>query len=166
MFRKYWKQMTLNSCILPVQHKYNPTKDTESLHVLFWPTHGTWSSASPVLKHPRGIQLFSPLGTQQARGPLKRIASGHEGVHEIYKYKVSDAHDLGCMLGLFSHFWLLFQTNYFYSLPTQWTWVWANSRRQWRTGQPRVLQFMGVTKSQTQLSDWTTTTKRNTVCLG
>ena len=27
--------------------------------------------------------------------------------------------------------------------PTQWTWVWANSRRQWRTGKPGVLQFMG-----------------------
>ena len=27
--------------------------------------------------------------------------------------------------------------------PIQWTWVWANSRRQWRTGKPRVLQSMG-----------------------
>ena len=26
---------------------------------------------------------------------------------------------------------------------TQWTWVWANSRRQWRTGKPSVLQAMG-----------------------
>ena len=26
---------------------------------------------------------------------------------------------------------------------TPWTWVWANSRRQWRTGKPDVLQFMG-----------------------
>ena len=26
--------------------------------------------------------------------------------------------------------------------PTQWTWVWANSRRQWRTGEPGVLQPM------------------------
>ena len=25
---------------------------------------------------------------------------------------------------------------------TQWTWVWANSRRWWRTGKPGVLQFM------------------------
>ena len=25
----------------------------------------------------------------------------------------------------------------------QWTWVWANSRRQWRTGKPGVLQSMG-----------------------
>ena len=29
---------------------------------------------------------------------------------------------------------------------TQWTWVWANSRRQWRTGKPGVLQFMGSQK--------------------
>ena len=27
--------------------------------------------------------------------------------------------------------------------PTQWTWIWANSRRQWRTGKPDVLQSMG-----------------------
>ena len=39
---------------------------------------------------------------------------------------------------------------------TQWTWVWVNSRSWWRTGRPVVLQFMGVTKSQTWLSDWTT----------
>ena len=28
--------------------------------------------------------------------------------------------------------------------PTQWTWVWANSRRQWRIGKPGVLQSMGL----------------------
>ena len=27
--------------------------------------------------------------------------------------------------------------------PTQWTWVWANSRRQWKTGKPGVLQSTG-----------------------
>ena len=41
--------------------------------------------------------------------------------------------------------------------PTQWTWVWANSRRQWKTGTPGMLQSMG-SQSQTRLSDWTTTT--------
>ena len=39
---------------------------------------------------------------------------------------------------------------------TQWTWVWANSGRWWRTGEPGVLQSMGVAKSQTRLSHWTT----------
>ena len=39
---------------------------------------------------------------------------------------------------------------------TLWTWVWASSRRWWRTGKPGMLQFMGL-QSQTQLSDWTTT---------
>ena len=34
--------------------------------------------------------------------------------------------------------------------PTQWTWVWASSRR-WRTGKS------GVTKGWTQLTKWTTT---------
>ena len=28
--------------------------------------------------------------------------------------------------------------------PTQWTWVWANSRREWWTGKPDVLQSMGL----------------------
>ena len=27
--------------------------------------------------------------------------------------------------------------------PIQWTWAWANSRSQWRTGKPGVLQSMG-----------------------
>ena len=35
------------------------------------------------------------------------------------------------------------------------TWVWASSGCWWRTGKPGVLQSMGVTKSQTRLSDWT-----------
>ena len=28
--------------------------------------------------------------------------------------------------------------------PTRWTWVWANSRRRWRTGKPGVLPSMGL----------------------
>ena len=39
---------------------------------------------------------------------------------------------------------------------TQWTWVWANLGRQWRTGKPSMLQSMG-SQSQTRLSDWTVT---------
>ena len=39
--------------------------------------------------------------------------------------------------------------------PTRWTWVWVNSSSWWWTGRPGVLQFHGVAKSQTQLSDWT-----------
>ena len=37
--------------------------------------------------------------------------------------------------------------------PTQWTWVWASSRRWWRTGKPGVLQSMG---SQRVRHDWAT----------
>ena len=37
--------------------------------------------------------------------------------------------------------------------PTQWTWVWGNSGRQWRTGEPGVLQAMG-----SQRVDWATVT--------
>ena len=37
--------------------------------------------------------------------------------------------------------------------PTQWTWVWASSRRQWRTEEPGVLQSTG--SQQVGHSDWT-----------
>ena len=40
--------------------------------------------------------------------------------------------------------------------PTQWTWIWTNSGRWWRMDKPCVLQSMGIAKSQTQLSNWTT----------
>ena len=39
--------------------------------------------------------------------------------------------------------------------PTQWTWIWASSRRCWRTGKPAVLQSKGL-QSQIWLSNWTT----------
>ena len=41
---------------------------------------------------------------------------------------------------------------------TQWTWIWANSRRQWRTEEDWCAAVYGVTKHQTWLSDWRTTT--------
>ena len=37
--------------------------------------------------------------------------------------------------------------------PTQWTWVWVNSRSWWWTGRPGVLQSMG---SQRVRQDWAT----------
>ena len=37
--------------------------------------------------------------------------------------------------------------------PPQWMWVWANSRRQWRTGKPGVLQSMGSKRVE---RDWAT----------
>ena len=47
--------------------------------------------------------------------------------------------------------------------PTQWTWVWVNSKSWWWTGRPGVLQSLGVTKSQTQLSDWPELNNINTI---
>ena len=38
---------------------------------------------------------------------------------------------------------------------TRWTWVWASSRRWWRIGKPWCVAVYGVTKSQTQMSNWT-----------
>ena len=43
--------------------------------------------------------------------------------------------------------------------PTQWTWVWANSGRWWRTGKPGVLPSMGWQRGR---HDWATTTTRDT----
>ena len=39
------------------------------------------------------------------------------------------------------------------ALPTQWTWVWVNSRSWWWTGRPDMLQSMG---SQRVRHDWAT----------
>ena len=46
--------------------------------------------------------------------------------------------------------------------PTQWTWVWASSRRQWRTGNPGVLQSMGLQRVR---HDWETE-QHQPVCNG
>ena len=37
--------------------------------------------------------------------------------------------------------------------PTQWTWVWVNSRSWWWTGRPGVLRFMGLQRVR---HDWVT----------
>ena len=50
------------------------------------------------------------------------------------------------------------------SSPAQWTWVWASSRRRWRTEKPGMLHAIhGVAKRWTWLSDWTTTTTELTI---
>ena len=49
--------------------------------------------------------------------------------------------------------------------PAQWTWVWANSWRWWRTEKPGMLQFMG---SQSVRHDWATEQQQhgnNNACL-
>ena len=42
--------------------------------------------------------------------------------------------------------------------PTQWTWVWANSRRWWRTRKTWCVAVHEVAKRRTGLRDWTATT--------
>ena len=44
---------------------------------------------------------------------------------------------------------------------TLWTWVWVNSRRPWRTGNPGLLQSMGLQRVEHDLTDWTRQ-RRNT----
>ena len=46
------------------------------------------------------------------------------------------------------------------AIPTQWTWVQANSVRYWRTGKPGVLQSMGL---QRVALDWVTEPQQNEV---
>ena len=48
--------------------------------------------------------------------------------------------------------------------PTQWMWMWATSRREWKTEEPGVLQSLGL-QSQTPLSNWITTTTAQLLCL-
>ena len=44
------------------------------------------------------------------------------------------------------------------SSPTQWTWVWVNSRSWWWTGRPGMLRFMGLKESDTtEQLNWTET---------
>ena len=38
------------------------------------------------------------------------------------------------------------------ALPTIWTWVWAKSGREWRTGKPGVLWFMGCQRVRNNLA--------------
>ena len=45
---------------------------------------------------------------------------------------------------------------------TKWTWIWANSGRQWRTGKPGGLQSTGSQRVGHELSNWTTT-KRSAI---
>ena len=46
---------------------------------------------------------------------------------------------------------------------TQWTWVWANFRRWWRTRKPGVLQFMGSQRVRHDLATETEKTKNTVV---
>ena len=47
--------------------------------------------------------------------------------------------------------------------PTQWTWIWVNSKSWWWTGRPGVLQFMG---SQRVRHDWVTELNWTKVLMG
>ena len=42
--------------------------------------------------------------------------------------------------------------DYWMASPTQWTWVWVNSRSWWSTGRPGMLQSMGHKESDT--TEW------------
>ena len=48
---------------------------------------------------------------------------------------------------------------------TQWTWVWANSGRWWRTGEPGVLQSMGSRRAGHDWEDWLSVTCCHFCCL-
>ena len=52
------------------------------------------------------------------------------------------------------------------ALLTQWTWVWANCRRWWRTGKPGVLQSMGLQRIGHDLvTNQRTTAKKFYLCV-
>ena len=96
--------------------------------------HFTFSPAIPkfsISPHPHKHLLFcfviaTPNGWQRPRW-WERLKAGGEG---------DDRGQDGWMAS-----------------PTQWTWVWASSRRWWRTGKPGVLQSMGLQRIG---HDWAT----------
>ena len=45
--------------------------------------------------------------------------------------------------------------------PNQWTWVWANCRREWRTGKPGMLQCMGLQRVGHDLTTKQQATKKS-----
>ena len=60
------------------------------------------------------------------------------------------------------------QTSRDSALPTQWTWVWVNSRNWWWTGKPGVLQSMGLQRVRcdqgTELNSEGSGEQRSLVC--
>ena len=47
--------------------------------------------------------------------------------------------------------------------PTQWTWVWVNSKSWWWAGRPGVLQFMGSQSDKSEQLNWTEEYSRSLV---
>ena len=87
--------------------------------------------------HPQGNQLWMFIGRTdtEAEAPMHWLPAGKSqlvGKNPWCWERLSigrEGDDKGCDGCMVS--------------PTQWTWVWANSRRWWRTEKPGVLHFIG-----------------------
>ena len=101
------------------------TDDTELMHFAssaqIHPHQGHRPSAHPFLTYAwnlvfslpcpqasQGDAALQPPGNTAGQWTFKKNnfrpeEKGHGSIYQIYKHKVSDNHDLGCVLGLFSH---------------------------------------------------------------
>ena len=100
--------------------------------------------------NPKGNQLWIFLGRTDAEAPIlwpsevkSRLIGKDPDAGKDWRWEEKGPTKVRC--------WM--------PSPTQWTWVWANPRRYWKTEKPGVLQSMG-SQSQTWLSDWTTAIKK------
>ena len=98
------------------------------LYFFFTPKHQshlfTLSSSVMMLKKPLDLKSQF-IGKDPDVGQEQRLGTGGEGGNRRWDRWISP--------------------------PTQWTWVWSNSRRQWRIGKPGMLQSMGSQRARHDL---------------
>ena len=94
--------------------------------------------------NPKGNQLWIFLGRTDAEAPIlwpsevkSRLIGKDPDAGKDWRWEEKGPTKVRC--------WM--------PSPTQWTWVWANPRRYWKTEKPGVLQSMG---SQRVRHDWAT----------
>ena len=89
--------------------------------------------------HPKGYQSWIFIGRTDAETPMRRADSLEKTLMlgKIEGRRRRGRQRMRCLDGI----------------PTQWTWVWVDSRSWWWTGRPGMLQFMGL---QRVGHDWAT----------
>ena len=109
---------------------------------------------------------------------IKSFTQNGEWEGKLYNFPTALSASFGFFLLSWKTIWLTsnsFKEMYrrwdgWMASPTQWTWVWANSEREWRTGKSGILQSMGSTQwtcspSFSPLNDRTTNNNKGQVQL-
>ena len=97
--------------------------------------------------NPKGNQPWTFIGRTDAKAPILWATDNEEPTHwkrPWFREKLRAGGEGG------NRGW-----DGWMASPTQWTWVWVNSGRYWRTGKPGMLQSMGL-QSRAWLSTWIT----------